>query len=297
MPRTGDTTGRKRTGGHREWPAPLSRIGRLASRGRRDLLAWAGRRGLVEPLRWRFGLREIRRSDLFLVSYPRSGNTWMRFILGYLIRGVDTALDWSSLERIAPDIYKGVDRVNSLAGPRIIKIHEPLLDACPRVVYVHRDPREALVSYWFFVRRLVDYREPFSRFLRGPIPSEHGSWKEHLRACRRRIASGPDSIHVIAYRDLRADFAGTVGKAVSWSGLGEGVDLEEVRKRTTLPTLAAEERRASVGLGERPGRSFFADIGEGLDWRSHWSAADLAWLARDRALMRLMDEFGYGDRP
>jgi Sulfotransferase domain len=272
---------------------PIDRARSIAGAWRRAAMRWGGRFGLVDPIRCAFGIKEVRDTDLFIVSYPRSGNTWTRYILAYLDRGVDSTIPYDELGAIVPDAYYSAERINATRGRRIIKIHEPFLEACPRVVYVHRDYRESLVSYWLFVRRFSGYDRSFSEFLHGPIPHEHGSWKEHIRALHRRRAADPDTIFVIAYDGLVADFGGTVGRLVEWSGIGAGVDISVVQQRTTLATLADEERRGGSAFNSRTGSHFYADSGRGMEWRSYWSADDLAWLARDRELVALMESLGY----
>jgi len=48
--------------------------------------------------------------DVFLVSYPRSGNTWARFLLGSLIGGSEP-VTFSNIESRIPEIYFNRDRV------------------------------------------------------------------------------------------------------------------------------------------------------------------------------------------
>ena len=43
--------------------------------------------------------------DVFLTSYPRSGNTWTRFLIGNLIHQNET-VTFLSVERLVPDMYK-----------------------------------------------------------------------------------------------------------------------------------------------------------------------------------------------
>ena len=44
-------------------------------------------------------------SDIFIVSYPKSGNTWLRFLIGNLIYNEDQVL-FSNIEEKIPDIYQ-----------------------------------------------------------------------------------------------------------------------------------------------------------------------------------------------
>src|ERR1700719_1787779 len=62
--------------------------------------------------------------DIFLVSYPRSGNTWTRFLLGNLIHQGEP-VTFSNVESRIPEIYFNRDRVlRHLSRPRVLKSHE-----------------------------------------------------------------------------------------------------------------------------------------------------------------------------
>lgn len=250
--------------------------------------------GSTTTLQLLHGIDQILQDDIYVASYPRSGNTWTRFILAYLIHGTNDTLDSRSIDTIVPDVYYSVNRINQQTSRRLIKIHEPVLDACPRVIYVHRDYREALVSYWHFMRRKECFAGTFSEFVRSPATKRHGSWKQHIKALNRRLQRDPSTIHVIGYDQLRNQFQQTIERLVTWSGIGHGVDLQQLEQRTAMETVASSDQNdAASPFRLASGTSFFVDRGKGLNWRSVWSDADLRWLQRDGQLMELMASLGY----
>src|SRR5437879_11772911 len=48
--------------------------------------------------------------DIFIVSYPRSGNTWARFLIGNLVYQ-DDAITFANVESRIPETYLFPDRV------------------------------------------------------------------------------------------------------------------------------------------------------------------------------------------
>ncbi len=260
----------------------------------RGLVGFAAPLGLVNPLTSLLGIGRILPDDTFVASYPRSGNTWTRFILAYLLRGTENQLQPRTIDETVPDAYLSPDTINARHERRWIKSHEAFLDRCPRVIYVHRDCREALVSYWHFVRRSERYAGTFSEFLRSGIPARHGSWKRHMLAMRARVASDPSTIHVVRYDDLVERFPETVAGLAGWIGIGRDADFPAIHRLTSPAALEAGEQGQGGGRFRTDyGVSFYVDRGKGADWRSYWSAADLAWLARDRRLVAIMEELRY----
>jgi hypothetical protein len=143
--------------------------------------------------------------DVWIVSYPKSGNTWTRFLIGNLVAG-GKAVDWSNIEQIVPDIYLNRDPyLKALPRPRYLKSHEGYRPDYRRVVLIVRDPRDVAVSYYHFVRKaklLVDASmdEFMTKFMDGKI-DPYGNWGENVGSwlgARR----GTDDFLVVRYEDL-----------------------------------------------------------------------------------------------
>ena len=123
--------------------------------------------------------------DIFIVSYPKSGNTWTRFLVGNLVYPKDV-IDFSNIELKVPDIYQNInDILLRIPRPRILKSHEYFDPRYKKVIYIVRDPRDVAVSYYYYhikVRR-IDDKYPIDRFIqrfiRGELDS-FGSWEENV---------------------------------------------------------------------------------------------------------------------
>src|SRR5437588_13041373 len=111
----------------------------------RWLLRGAGRRA-ASALRRRQSVPAARGltvlpTDVFLVSYPRSGNTWLRFLLANALRPAQVAT-FADVGAVVPDIYDGPDRdLLRRPAPRVLKSHEPFDERYRRVLYLVRHPR------------------------------------------------------------------------------------------------------------------------------------------------------------
>src|SRR5437763_867640 len=65
----------------------------------------------------------LRPPDTVLVSYPKSGNTWMRFILAPLCAGRE--VDFESVQRVVPSLGQHRCGTREDRGWRLVKSHEP----------------------------------------------------------------------------------------------------------------------------------------------------------------------------
>ena len=115
--------------------------------------------------------------DSFIVSYPRSGNTWTRFLVANLVYQ-DEPVTFANIEQIIPDVYKNTRKqLLGVPSPRILKSHEYFDPRYKRVIYIVRDPRDVVVSYYHYqlkVRRIEDgypLDQFVSRFVTGDLDS------------------------------------------------------------------------------------------------------------------------------
>src|SRR5262249_13623462 len=127
-----------------------------------------------------------RPDDIFIVTYPRSGTTWMQMILYQLT--TDGSMEIPHIAQHSPWFERSPDSEQGYeerAAPRIFKSHLPF-EQVPkgpgRYIYVARDGRDVAVSYFNFYRSHNGYTgtfaEFFELFLRGQVM--FGSWGQHV---------------------------------------------------------------------------------------------------------------------
>jgi hypothetical protein len=162
--------------------------------------------------------------DVFLASYPRSGNTWTRFLIGNLVHEKE-AVTFLSVERLVPDMYKHSDRVlRNLPRPRIVKSHECFDPRYRKVVYIVRDPRDVAVSnyHWELKLRSVEDECPIEDFVpRWMAPQfwpRIGSWGDHVSSWlgTRR---GHEGFLLLRYEDLKQNPQGELARVAEFLGI------------------------------------------------------------------------------
>jgi Sulfotransferase domain len=151
--------------------------------------------------------------DVFLVSYPRSGNTWTRFLIGNLIYQ-DEPLTFKNIESRIPEIYLWPDRVlRKLPHPRMLKSHECFDPRYKRIIYIVRDPRDVAVSYYHYTIKLnwisQDYAidEFVKRLISGEFDVRAGcsaSWGDHVMSWLS-MRGESEGFLLLRYEDMLQD--------------------------------------------------------------------------------------------
>src|SRR5262249_49479923 len=94
--------------------------------------------------------------DTFVVSYPRSGSTWSRFLIANLVFPNDD-VSFANIDRFVPATASLSRRALArVPRPRIIKCHNYFDHRYSSVIYIVRDPRDvALSEYRFLLKRMA----------------------------------------------------------------------------------------------------------------------------------------------
>ena len=161
--------------------------------------------------------------DTFVISYPKSGNTWTRFLVANLVHP-DTPADFANINTLIPDPEALSKRELARSPrPRILKSHTYFDPRFPRVIYIVRDPRDVAVSEYYFhrKRRLVPDDFPIaqhvSNFVAGNT-TQYASWGENVVSWMMTRARRPGFLF-LRYEDLLADAASELKKLVQFLGL------------------------------------------------------------------------------
>ena len=158
------------------------------------------------------------RNVVWIASYPKSGNTWVRFLVCNLVFGLQDSA--SALNQLAPDIHELAAVPELPAGPVFLKTHFPFSPTVPLAqhtagaLYVVRNPADVMLSNFHYWKRAGavssnnDLPQYIDRYLaaRGDpqwIQSRMGSWDEHLHSWLG--TQHPFPVLAIRYEDLLAD--------------------------------------------------------------------------------------------
>jgi len=183
-------------------------------------------RRLITGTKRAFGLHspgrnlEVFPGDTFLVSYPKSGNTWTRFLIANLVYP-EKHPDFSSINELIPDPEAlSKKHLSKMPRPRVLKSHQYFDPRYPRIIYVVRDPRDVALSQYHFhrKRRLIEDTYPIGRFVTRFVAgetSEYGSWAENVSGWLATRYGRPGFL-LLRYEDMIADTSAELAKVAAF---------------------------------------------------------------------------------
>lgn len=158
-----------------------------------------------------------------LVSFPRSGNTWLRFIFANLFKAnhIDS-VDYSNLNLIMPTDIKQITKFDySLLlnnAPIFLKEHSNYYNinlSFNKTIYLKRNFLDTIQSYWYFLTN----KEPllfdnFDEFIRT-YWRYCGTYSNHIQSLEK-IKNSSKSVHIINFEELYSDTFSTVSHCLNY---------------------------------------------------------------------------------
>ncbi|XP_041799127.1 sulfotransferase family 2, cytosolic sulfotransferase 3 isoform X2 [Chelmon rostratus] len=231
-------------------------------------------------------------TDVFAVTYPKSGTIWMQEILPLVLNGGDltpiqTIPNWDRVPWLEEKRLAVV--VDQLPSPRALVTHFPYHLMPPsfhaskaKVIYVMRNPKDVMVSSYYFHQMagfLMDpgtFDEFMAKFLEGRVL--FGKWTDHVKSWRHTELG--DRIMYITYEEMVQDLPAALRSLSDFLGsnLSEEV-IQKIAEHCSFKTMKVNSM-SNFSLVPKvlmdSDKSPFLRKGVVGDWKNHFSSEQLA---------------------
>jgi Sulfotransferase domain len=263
---------------------------------------------------------------VWLASYPKSGNTWVRaFLHNYIVNAetphsINSLIDFSvaecaaaffgpqasslstaQVQSLRPAVHEQLTRLHD--DLVFVKTHNANLTVhgvplcTPGVtagsVFIVRDPRDVAVSYAAFARKNVDEIIEFMADKNAANATDANQVFEHLSSWSRHAVSWAASRNrlLVRYEDLLAEPARYFARIIRFIGTGE-VEAERLKRAidfSSFDRLAGQE--AVEGYRAAGGAKTFFRAGRAGQWHEQLTREQIARI--EAAHGEIMQKFGY----
>lgn len=266
---------------------------------------------------------------VWLASYPKSGNTWVRAFLHNYIANAQTPHSINELvdisvaecamaffgtpgQRLSP---REVQALRPQAHQKLTTLHDDLVfvkthnanltvhdvplctpEVTAGAIYIVRDPRDVALSYAAFTGKSVDEIIAFMANEGAANESDGVQVFELLSSWSRHAVSwvaAPKRL-LVRYEDLLAEPERGFARIIRFLGAADDKpDPERLRRAisfSSFSTLAAQEKQEGYRAASPKGEKFFR-AGQAGQWRDKLSQAqaNAIWAAHHD----IMEKFGY----
>jgi hypothetical protein len=168
--------------------------------------------------------QNIDSNDIVIVGFPKSGNTWMQNLIAGVLYGIDTTLLPDKLTQLLVPNLHGMSYYKKILDFTCFKSHLLPQPNYKKVVYIVRDGRDALISYYhmnqadkkdFTLEQMVKNGE-------GLFPSK---WHEHVKAWQNNPYNA--EIMWIRYEDLHLQPLVEMKRFCKFAGIERSDELLE----------------------------------------------------------------------
>ncbi|XP_046569955.1 sulfotransferase 1C2A-like [Haliotis rubra] len=159
---------------------------------------------------------KMRRDDVIVCAYPKSGTHWVWEIVRMLQAGT-TEVEPAEKDDGMMELFDQ-DHFDQLPSPRVLNSHLLFTQLPPEVtqkksklIFLSRNPKDLFVSYYHHHTGLADlynYSGKWKNYLPLVLDGrvDYGSWFDYMREWEKAIQNNPDvPVLSVMYEDIKED--------------------------------------------------------------------------------------------
>ncbi|KAK9056413.1 hypothetical protein SSX86_023774 [Deinandra increscens subsp. villosa] len=241
---------------------------------------------------------KARPTDIYMVTLPKAGTTWLKALMFALVNRTRYKNDGLSthpllvsnphncLPQLEMEVVRNTPSYVDPHSTRLFSTHIPvtslpqsILDHGCRIVYMCRNPKDVLVSLFHFANKLrrhnssdlLTFEEAFKMFSKGMMVN--GPYWDHVKGYHKVSLEHPENVFFLTYEDLTVDTMNNVKRLAKFLGYpftkeeeAEGV-VQEIVRLCSFENLSEVNKHGDLREGI-PNDAFFRK-GKIRDWTNH----------------------------
>lgn len=230
------------------------------------------------------------------MSYPRSGTTWLRFLLFESL--TKESPSFGHIREAVPSLTKHRDAAVVLGQQgRLIQSHEVFSDGDRRIIYAVRDARSVALSEYQWQMRSGLEPGSFDRFIRDFTRGKSnpwGAWDKHVQFWLDSEPARNQHLHVVKFEDLKRDPVASLRGILGFLGVGMSTsELQVIVDNNRVERMRAKEDAARSQGWRSTARSDirFVNQGSAEGWRDGLTKAQR--LSIEQQFGSTLERLGY----
>ncbi|XP_025781608.1 amine sulfotransferase-like [Puma concolor] len=247
----------------------------------------------------------IRESDVFIITYPKSGTSWFQQLLSLIYfeehrKGIGNL---ETVDRVPFFEYnfRKMDFVER-PSPRLFATHLPyylvprgLKNKKAKIIYIYRNPKDVMCSYFHFSKNVTlqvtsSFEEFMEQFLEGKVLGS--LWFDHIKGWYEHKSLF--NIQFLMYEEMKKDLKGSLSKVCKFLGkeLSEE-EMDSIVRQATFQNMKYDPRanykniiKTRYGL---EAKGHFLRKGTIGDWKNHMTVEQNERF--DKIFQRKMKDF------
>ncbi|MFA1820906.1 sulfotransferase domain-containing protein [Virgibacillus oceani] len=183
----------------------------------------------------------VQEDDICLVAYPKSGNNFLLFLVSMLL--YQKKMDWATKGEMIQNVAS--KPIENLPTPHLVWSHDSYDSSYPKVIYLVRDPRDVVISYYHHFKKYYgssrNFDDFFEAFMQGNIgyrmwDTNVASWLDKQEEVKHGFLlikyeellenTFKEAQRIVAFLDLDRT-AKEINEAVNWASFDNMSALEK----------------------------------------------------------------------
>ncbi|MEN1967125.1 sulfotransferase domain-containing protein [Lentibacillus sp. N15] len=190
---------------------------------------------------------KIKEDDICLVAYPKSGNNFLLFLVAMLL--YRKKIDWATKGELIQNASK--EPIENLPSPHLVWSHASFNPTYPKVIYLVRDPRDVVISYYYHFKKYYndnrDFATFFQAFTEGRIGP--GLWSTNIDSWLNNQEKVENGFLLVKYEDLLEDTFKEAKRIINFLNLDRSEqEITEAVNWSSFDNMRALEQKQQIHL-------------------------------------------------